>query len=43
MTSTSEIQWVVLFLVPYELTKKYIPLCENICYSIDFQSQRSNF
>jgi hypothetical protein len=26
MTSTSEIQWVVLFLVPYELTKKNIPV-----------------
>jgi len=34
MTSTSESQWVVLFLVPYELTKKNIPLCENIGYFI---------
>jgi hypothetical protein len=26
MTSTSESQWVVLLLVPYELTKKNIPV-----------------
>jgi hypothetical protein len=33
MTSISESQWVVLFLIPYELTKKIFP-CENIDYFI---------
>jgi hypothetical protein len=34
MTSTSESQLVVLFLVPYELAKQNILLCENIGYFI---------
>jgi hypothetical protein len=29
MTSTPESQWVVLFLVPYELTKKNIPVWKH--------------